>query len=109
VPIVYSFDVFDTALVRRTAFPSDVFRLVGQRIASEVGCPANREFIEDFVASRLQAEQMSLAGREEATLDAIWIKLRDLLDLRPPWGAAIRTRRRTKSPRSECHRARTDR
>ena len=63
--IVYSFDVFDTALVRRTAFPSDVFRLVAQRITGEIGCPANREFIEDFVASRLQAEQISLAGREE--------------------------------------------
>jgi FMN phosphatase YigB (HAD superfamily) len=81
VPIVYSFDVFDTVLVRRTAFPSDVFRLVGERIVGEIGCPANRGFIEDFVASRLQAEQMALAGREEATLDAIWMKLRDLLDL----------------------------
>ena len=86
VPIVCSFDVFDTALVRRTAFPSDVFRLVGQRIASEVGCPANREFIEDFVASRLQAEQMSLAEQEETTLDAIWMKLRDMLDLPPACG-----------------------
>ena len=86
MPTVCSFDVFDTALVRHTAFPSDVFRLVGQRIASEVGCPANREFIEDFVASRLQAEQMSLAGRKEATLDAIWMKLRDLLDLPPACG-----------------------
>ena len=81
MPTVCSFDVFDTALVRRTAFPSDVFRLVGQRIANEIGCPANRGFIGDFVASRLQAEQMSLAGREEATLDAIWMKLRDMLDL----------------------------
>jgi predicted HAD superfamily hydrolase len=87
VPIVCSFDVFDTALVRRTAFPSDVFRLIGRRIAAKIGCPANREFIEDFVASRLQAEQMSLAGREETTLDAIWIKLRDLLDLPPACGS----------------------
>ena len=29
---------------------------------------------------------MSLAGREETTLDAIWMKLRDLLDLSPACG-----------------------
>jgi FMN phosphatase YigB (HAD superfamily) len=76
---VYSFDVFDTALVRRTAFPSDVFRLIGQRIAKEISCPAPREFVEDFVAARIQAEKTALAEREETTLDAIWTILRKSL------------------------------
>lgn len=79
---VHSFDVFDTALVRRVAFPSDVFRLIGRRIAREISEANQEQFIEDFLAARLRAERTArqpLSISEECTLDQIWGELQKLL------------------------------
>ena len=81
---LHSFDVFDTALVRRVAFPSDVFFLVGERIAGEIGKANYREFIEDFVSARRQAERVLLLEHEETTLADIWVALRDTFPELPP-------------------------
>src|SRR4051812_49070683 len=76
---ICSFDVFDSVLLRRTAFPSDVFRLTATRIADEFGVNAKREFVEDFVCARIQAERIALYNCEETTLERIWVVLRRLL------------------------------
>ena len=69
---ISSFDVFDTALVRRTAYPSDVFYLVAKMIEQDLSSEAKKNFAEDFVAARVSAEKLALSGREEATLKDIW-------------------------------------
>src|ERR1035437_1719243 len=50
---VHSFDVFDTALMRRVAAPSDVFRMLARQIAGEIETENRDEFIEDFFAARM--------------------------------------------------------
>ena len=83
----HSFDVFNTALIRRVAVPSDIFRLVGKLIAQEMKPASHKEFVEHFLTARLQAEQKSLSQREETTLDEIWAALREMLpDVLPACG-----------------------
>lgn len=76
---VHSFDVFDTALLRRVAVPSDVFRLVGRRIAREIQTDTQDQFIEDFITARSSAEREALLHCEECTLDQIWKNLHIML------------------------------
>jgi FMN phosphatase YigB (HAD superfamily) len=81
---LYSFDVFGTALLRRTAFPSDVFRMVAEVAAKDF---ADRQrFVEDFVAARVEAEKAALAAspHEECGLEQIWNELRCMLPDLPP-------------------------
>ncbi len=66
---VISFDLFDTLLMRRTLFPSDVFELVDERLR-ERGV-----VIEQFAGKRLAAEK-ELSKDRAPTLTAIytWMK-----------------------------------
>ncbi len=47
MPNVHSFDVLDTSLIRRVAAPTDVFRLIGWRIARIAGVASPLDFTED--------------------------------------------------------------
>ena len=78
---IHSYDVFDTALIRRVPVPSDVFRIVGERIAKETWGKSDRHFIEEFAAARIEAERIAAAkcANEEATLTQIWAALLLLL------------------------------
>jgi FMN phosphatase YigB (HAD superfamily) len=82
---VYSFDVFDTSLVRRIAVPSDAFALVANRVARRNGESAGEEWVRDFTAARLEAQRRAVAavaGRE-CTLEQIWARLHELLEYLP--------------------------
>ena len=86
---IFSFDVFDTVLLRRIAAPSDIFRLVGKRIANEAAAKDQTHFTEHFVSARIVAEQKAraLSATEDCTLDEIWIALRSMLpELRDKFG-----------------------
>jgi FMN phosphatase YigB (HAD superfamily) len=74
---IHSYDVFDTALIRRVPVPSDVFRIVGERIAKETWGRSDRHFIEEFAAARIEAERIAAAAsaNEEVTLTQIWAAL----------------------------------
>jgi len=80
---LFTFDVFDTALVRRVALPADVFRLVARRLVergAHVDAPAM--FEEEFVSARVAAERIARERahpREDCTLAAIWGELAALL------------------------------
>ena len=78
---VYSFDVFDTTLIRRVAVPSDVFRIIGIRVARETANVSAREMVEDFFSARIEAELLArkAAGDGECTLASIWTILRSML------------------------------
>lgn len=82
---VYSFDVFDTSLLRRIAVPSDVFRLVAKRIAHEHGQTPLEEWLQDFAAARVEAQQQALAAANgrEITLAEIWEFLNRILSYLP--------------------------
>ncbi|MGY3604066.1 MULTISPECIES: hypothetical protein [unclassified Bradyrhizobium] len=77
---VYSFDVFDTALIRLVAVPSAVSRLVGERIARESDNSLLVQ-VQNFVSARHEAEIRALISAQdtEHTLDEIWAVLRELL------------------------------
>jgi FMN phosphatase YigB (HAD superfamily) len=82
---VYSFDVFETSLIRRVAVPSDVFRIIARHVARETANVSARETIEDFFAARVEAERMAreAAGTGECTLAEIWTILRSMLPALP--------------------------
>src|SRR5260370_14189009 len=82
---VYSFDVFDTSLVRRIASPSDAFGLVANLVARKNGESAREEWVRDFTAARIQAQQRAVAasGGRECTLEQIWTCLHELLRYLP--------------------------
>ena len=85
MPLIYSFDVFDTVLVRRVALPSDIFRLVALELGQQVDTPAGN-FIEDFVSARIAAERIArrkVAPREDCTIRDIWRELRALMPALP--------------------------
>jgi FMN phosphatase YigB (HAD superfamily) len=82
---VYSFDVFDTSLVRRIAVPSDAFALVADVVARENGESAREEWIRDFTAARIEAQRRAVAASRgrECTLQQIWAYLHELLGYLP--------------------------
>lgn len=69
----YSFDIFDTCLVRACGSPQMVFSLMAQKLSSE------RAFIADFVRRRIQAERDACLqlNKESVTIEEIY----DYLDL----------------------------
>jgi predicted HAD superfamily hydrolase len=71
------FDVFDTCLVRSTAFPSDVFREMALNLRESLEPLLGSEFVEDFSSARINAEARALRSTslEEVTLDEIWHQL----------------------------------
>jgi FMN phosphatase YigB (HAD superfamily) len=82
---VYSFDVFDTSLVRRIASPSDAFALIAHLIAPKIGKSVRKEWVQDFVAARIAARrQAAEASRDrECTLKQIWECLHEILGYLP--------------------------
>ena len=74
---IMSFDVFDTCLVRSTAFPSDVFREMALNLRESLEPLIGSEFVEDFSCARINAEARALRSTslEEVTLDEIWHQL----------------------------------
>jgi FMN phosphatase YigB (HAD superfamily) len=78
---VYSFDVFETSLIRCVAVPSDVFRIIGRRVARGTANVSASELIEDFFSARIEAERLAreAAGAGECTLGSIWTILRSVL------------------------------
>ena len=83
---IHSYDVFDTALIRRVPVPSDVFRIIAERIAKETWRKSDRHFIEEFAAARIEAERVAAmtSAKEEITLAEIWAALTLLLPNLPP-------------------------
>ena len=81
MPALYSFDVFDTAVLRRVAVPSDVFCAVARHIAQTSAAKCSAQFVEDFVAARMYAEYVSRqrTRQDETTLGEIWNVLREFL------------------------------
>ena len=80
---VHSFDVFDTSLIRKVASPPDVFRLLGGFIKQKANIKDEGNFIEEFLSSRIRAEQQARLKSAETTLDQIWVYLRDMLPQLP--------------------------
>jgi FMN phosphatase YigB (HAD superfamily) len=82
---VYSFDVFDTSLVRRVASPSDAFALVAQLVSRKNGERVSEEWVQDFTVARIWARQLAAAaaGGRECTLEQIWTCLHELLGYLP--------------------------
>lgn len=74
---VYSFDVFDTCLIRRLAAPSDIFYEVAQKISVKLGLFLIHPQIEDFVAARINAERFARQKsiHEDTSLEEIWQNL----------------------------------
>jgi predicted HAD superfamily hydrolase len=73
---VYSFDVFDTCMIRRLAVPTALFHEVARKALAARGIPATPSGVEDFVAARIKAQQLAYrqrpAGCEDIDLDKIW-------------------------------------
>jgi len=82
---VYSFDVFDTSLVRRIAVPSDAFALVANCVARRKGIAPREEWVRDFTAARIEAQRRAIAAAagRECTLEQIWARLHELLECLP--------------------------
>lgn len=74
---VYSFDVFDTCLLRACAFPSDIFTEVAYALSGRARGSEECTFVHDFVSTRMKAEQAvrAKADREDVTLSEIWREL----------------------------------
>lgn len=78
---MWTFDVFETCLVRRQTFNSDVFRRVAERFEDKLLGSLGRDYKDVFVEARVEAERLSLeiCGFEETTLSEIWLKLSELI------------------------------
>lgn len=79
---VYSFDVYDTCLVRVFASPSDLFFDLAKRVFSRGGCNWGMLDVERFVRGRKEAERkarrISLTEKEDVTLEEIYGCFTDL-------------------------------
>jgi hypothetical protein len=82
---IHSFDVFDTALIRRVAAPSDAFRTLALRLLPLEARARRPHFIEEFVATRMAAERaVSTHASGQCTLAEIWSMLRRMMPGLPP-------------------------
>lgn len=74
---VSSFDVFDTCLLRRVAFPSDLFLELASRLRGDRNAEVDWDWAEAFRAARIKAEKRARAKSrsEEVTLRSIWQEL----------------------------------
>lgn len=77
----WSFDVFDTCLVRRHANPSDVFLSVAYLLKDDLIPVFGADFAEVFREIRVSAEALALkrSSMEETTLEAIWYEVKLLI------------------------------
>lgn len=71
---VYSFDVFDTCLLRACAFPVDVFYETGLLLSTRHGLEPSDEWPANFAIARSNAEAIARAesGAEDVLLGQIW-------------------------------------
>lgn len=74
---VYSFDVFDTCLLRSCGFPSAVFQLTARALPEVLPPQAITWSDEDFVIERVRAERLARieTSSEEISLRDIWLRL----------------------------------
>ena len=75
--MTYSFDVFDTCIVRTCARPTDLFYLLAEALLQESGKPYGREEIGELAALRVAAEKQAhkTVQAEEITLADIYRNL----------------------------------
>lgn len=73
----YSFDVFDTCLLRNCGFPSAVFQLISHALKDILPPEKITWSEEEFVIQRVRAERLARtrATTEEVILNDIWIHL----------------------------------
>jgi hypothetical protein len=76
-----SFDVFDTCLVRRYAFPTDVFLAVAEEFRSALAPSFGADYRVAFRDARVEAEERAVraAEGEDVTLHEIWMVLTSML------------------------------
>ena len=69
----YSFDIFDTCLVRKCGSSDNIFRIWADRALGEV----DRSYLKDLINSRLSAEKTARrnSGKEDVSLDDIYRNL----------------------------------
>ena len=89
--MTYSFDVFDTCIVRTCARPTNLFYLLAEELLRGTGQPYGREEVGELAALRLSAEKQAhktaqAAGQAEITLTDIYGELS--LD---GWGVSAQT------------------
>ena len=70
----YSFDIFDTCLVRKCGSPDNIFHIWADRALGKV----DLSYLKDLINSRLNAEKIARkeSGKEDVTLDDIYRNLR---------------------------------
>ncbi len=78
--MIYSFDVFDTCVVRTCAKPSDLFYLLAENLLAESGRPYGREEVGELALGRIDAEKRThqKTDKNEITLCDIYAELGDL-------------------------------
>ncbi len=78
---VFTFDTFDTVLVRNTATPAGIFYLIQRRLQNCNSLPSS--LLHDFVRFRIQADQMAQqrTKNEEITISQIYAELGKLFSL----------------------------
>ena len=78
--MTYSFDVFDTCIVRTCARPADLFYLLAEELLHKSGHPYGREEVSELAALRVSAEKrahktVKAAGQADITLADIYHEL----------------------------------
>lgn len=77
---VYSFDVFDTCLVRTFAQPTDLFYVLAENLLSEVGREPNRHDVSAIAHLRIDGERIARArsSRDDVSLAEIYESVENL-------------------------------
>lgn len=75
--MVYSFDVFDTCIVRTWARPTDLFYFLAETLLSATGQPYGREEVGELAALRVAAERQALrkTAKQDINLEDIYGEL----------------------------------
>ncbi len=78
--MIYSFDVFDTCIVRTVARPTDLFYLLADELLAQTGSAYGREEVSELALARVAAEKAAhkKAREPEITLDDIYAEMGDL-------------------------------
>lgn len=78
---MWSFDVFDTCLVRRHAVPTDVFLTLANRLENQLKPALGTDYAQIFLEIRTSAESLAIkkSGKEEVTLEEIWLEVGNLV------------------------------
>lgn len=77
---VLSLDIFDTALLRRTYQPTDLFDSLEEKAVEQLGLPPR-----PYALARKEAEVRAREGADggEVTIDAIYLKMGDRIPISP--------------------------